>query len=110
MHIIGIRNDMLETDTELANRLFDGFERAKQFAVRELHQVNYDHVMLPWQGESLRETEAVMGTDYWRYGFENNRTVIEMMARYSYEQGITPRRLKPEELFLPINPANTGAA
>jgi 4,5-dihydroxyphthalate decarboxylase len=110
MHIIGIRNDVLGNDPDLANRLFDGFERAKQFAVRELHQVNYDHVMLPWQGESLRETEAVMGEDYWRYGFENNRTVIEMMARYSYEQGVTPRRLKPEELFLPINPASARAA
>jgi len=60
--------------------------------------------MLPWQGEHLRETEAVMGGDYWRYGFDSNRAVIERMARYSNEQGITPRRLTPEELFLPINP------
>lgn len=105
MHIIGLRKDLLERDSSLAQRLFDGFERAKQHAVEELHQVAYDYAMLPWLGEHLRETEAVMGADYWQYGFDNNRAVIERMTRYSHEQGITPGRLTPEELFLPINPA-----
>ena len=110
MHIIGVRNDVLERDRSLADRLFDGFERAKQHAVRELRQVAYDYAMLPWLGEHLRETEAVMGADYWQYGFDNNRSVIEQMARYSHEQGITPRRLDPAELFLPINPSNLARA
>jgi 4,5-dihydroxyphthalate decarboxylase len=104
MHIIGIRNDVLERNPGLASRLFDGFERAKRHAVDELHQVAYDYAMLPWLGEHLRETEAVMGADYWQYGFDSNRSVIERMTRYSHEQGITPRSLSPEELFLPINP------
>jgi hypothetical protein len=30
-----------------------------------------------------------MGVDYWQYGFDSNRAVIERMARYSNEQGIT---------------------
>ncbi|MET0429942.1 MAG: PhnD/SsuA/transferrin family substrate-binding protein [Microvirga sp.] len=107
MHVIGIRKELLSRDPSLADRLFDGFERARTYAAHELHQVNYDHVMLPWQGEHLRETEAVMGTDYWQYGFDNNRGVIERMARYSNEQGITPARLSPEDLFLPINPRSS---
>lgn len=104
MHIIGIRKDIIGRDPSVADRLYDGFEQAKQYAARELHQNNYDHAMLPWLGEHLRETEAVMGTDYWRYGFDNNRDVIERMVRYSNEQGITPRCLSPDELFVPINP------
>lgn len=108
MHIIGIRNDLLERDASLATRLFDGFERARQHAAHELHQVAYDYAMLPWLGEHLRETEAVMGKNYWLYGFDNNRSVIERMTRYSYEQGITPRRLDPDELFLPLNPTVVG--
>jgi 4,5-dihydroxyphthalate decarboxylase len=105
MHIVGIRSDLLEQEPGLARRLFEGFERARQHAVRELRQVAYDYAMLPWLGEHLRETEAVMGKDYWQYGFDNNRSVIERMTRYSHEQGITSRRLTPEELFLPIDPS-----
>jgi 4,5-dihydroxyphthalate decarboxylase len=110
MHIIGIRKNIIEHDQSLASRLFDAFERAKQYAAHELHQVNYDHAMLPWQGEHLRETEAVMGAHYWQYGFVTNRPIIERMAHYSHEQGITPRRFTPEELFLPIDPAAAETA
>ncbi|HEX2554647.1 MAG TPA: PhnD/SsuA/transferrin family substrate-binding protein [Microvirga sp.] len=109
MHILGIRTDVLERDGTLPRRLFDAFERARLHAVQELHQVAYDYAMLPWLGEHLRETEAVMGADYWQNGFANNRRVIETMARYSHEQGLTGRRLAPEELFLPIDPGG-GAA
>jgi hypothetical protein len=28
-----------------------------------------------------------------------NRKVLESIAQYSYEQGLTPRRLKLEEIF-----------
>jgi 4,5-dihydroxyphthalate decarboxylase len=104
MHILGIRNDVLEKHPDLPRRLFDAFEAAKRHALQELHQVAYDYAMLPWLGEHLRETEAVMGRDYWQYGFANNRKVIELMCRYSNEQGITERRLTAKELFLQIDP------
>ena len=42
-----------------------------------------------------------MGADYWPYGVERNRTSIETMTRWSFEQGLTPRRLDLEELFVP---------
>jgi len=95
MHVIGIRKDLLQNDSSLAQRLFDGFERAKRHAVQELHQVAYDYALLPWLGDHLRETKAVMGADYWQYGFASNRSVIELMTRYSHAQGITDRRLSP---------------
>jgi 4,5-dihydroxyphthalate decarboxylase len=104
MHIVGIRNDVLDQNPDLPRRLFNAFEKAKRHALEELHQVAYDYAMLPWLGEHLRETEAVMGADYWQYGFANNRKVIELMCRYSNEQGITERHLTPDELFLQIDP------
>jgi hypothetical protein len=48
-----------------------------------------------------------MGVGYRQYGFASNRSVIELMTRYSHEQGITDPRLSPEELFLPIDSAAT---
>jgi hypothetical protein len=34
---------------------------------------------------------------------EANRKNLERFALYSYEQGLTRRQLKPEELFVPID-------
>ncbi|WP_332682137.1 ABC transporter substrate-binding protein [Bosea sp. (in: a-proteobacteria)] len=99
MHLIGIREDVAERHPELAPALATAFEQAKAFAARELHQYAYDTAMLPWQEAALRETEAVMGTDYWAYGIEPNRAAIEAMARYSREQGIVGRELAISEIF-----------
>jgi 4,5-dihydroxyphthalate decarboxylase len=42
-----------------------------------------------------------MGEDYWSYGFEKNRETLDIFLRYHHEQGLSKRRLKPEELFAP---------
>jgi 4,5-dihydroxyphthalate decarboxylase len=40
-----------------------------------------------------------MGADYWSYGLAENLHVLETFTRYHHEQGISPRLVKPEELF-----------
>lgn len=40
-----------------------------------------------------------MGHDYWRYGVKENAGEIEAMIRYSFEQGLSARKLTVEELF-----------
>ena len=40
-----------------------------------------------------------MGEDYWPYGVAANSAEIEAMTRYSYEQGLTARKLSAEDLF-----------
>jgi 4,5-dihydroxyphthalate decarboxylase len=43
-----------------------------------------------------------MGEDFWPYGFtEANRSQIDLFARYHHEQGLSARRVRPEELFAP---------
>jgi 4,5-dihydroxyphthalate decarboxylase len=42
-----------------------------------------------------------MGDDFWPYGVEASRETLEAATLYSYEQGLTPRKLAVEELFLP---------
>jgi 4,5-dihydroxyphthalate decarboxylase len=40
-----------------------------------------------------------MGENFWPYGIEANRKTLETLFRYSYEQGMTKRKLTVEELF-----------
>jgi 4,5-dihydroxyphthalate decarboxylase len=42
-----------------------------------------------------------MGEDWWSYGLGENRHVLDTFLRYHHEQGLSPRRMEPEELFAP---------
>src|SRR5262249_16934897 len=53
---------------------------------------------LPWEREQLNE---IFGPDWWPYGIEANRHVLEHLIRYMGEQGLLARMLKVEEVFAP---------
>jgi 4,5-dihydroxyphthalate decarboxylase len=57
--------------------------------------------MLPWQAAHVEEARTLLGEDWWPYGFEPNRHVVETFLRYHHEQGLSARRLKAQELFAP---------
>ena len=42
-----------------------------------------------------------MGDNYYSYGIEPNRKVLELYFKYSHRQGLSSRRLTIEELFAP---------
>ena len=42
-----------------------------------------------------------MGEDFWSYGADKNHHVLDTLTRYSYEQGLSVRRLEVEEMFAP---------
>jgi 4,5-dihydroxyphthalate decarboxylase len=40
-----------------------------------------------------------MGANHWKQGFIQNYQILNAMCQYHYEQGLSERRLTPEELF-----------
>ena len=58
-------------------------------------------VTLPWVSQELEETRELMGTDFWRYGIEANRKELELVMRYTFEQGLVKRPGQFEEMFEP---------
>ena len=57
--------------------------------------------MLPWQIAHVEEARRELGDDWWPYGLAPNRPVLDTFLRYHHEQGLSPRRLAPEDLFAP---------
>jgi 4,5-dihydroxyphthalate decarboxylase len=57
--------------------------------------------MLPWLTAHVEDAQQTLGADWWAYGLEPNRHVLETFLRYHHEQGLSKRRLAPEELFAP---------
>jgi 4,5-dihydroxyphthalate decarboxylase len=42
-----------------------------------------------------------MGKNMWTYGLSSNVRVLETFLRYHFDQGLSPRPVKIEELFHP---------
>jgi 4,5-dihydroxyphthalate decarboxylase len=101
MHTVVIRRDIYEANRWIAQALYKAFVKAQQFAYHDLAEMAALKAMLPWVGAEVERTRALMGNDYWAYGFEANRHVLETFTRYSYEQGLSKRKLDPKELFAP---------
>ena len=99
MHIMGIRRDVLTAHPTLAVALVRAFEKAKQQALAQLAVHLALPVMLPWMTAETEATQALMGQDFWPYGLEPNRDMLEAQIRWSFEQGLIPRRPALEELF-----------
>jgi 4,5-dihydroxyphthalate decarboxylase len=99
MHIIGIRKSLAERHPWLPVSVLKAFIRAKELTIYELGQIGHLFVSLPWGVAEFEQARALMGDDYWSYGFEPNRHVLETFARYHHEQGLSARKVAPEELF-----------
>jgi 4,5-dihydroxyphthalate decarboxylase len=54
---------------------------------------------LPWYSQELDETIRLMGKNFWPYGIEPNRKSLEALFRYSFEQGLSKRKLEIKDLF-----------
>ena len=101
MHVVAIRREIYERHRWVAQSLFKGFVEAQRMAYQDLHETAALKVMLPWLIQHLAETEAVMGRDFWAYGYKSNVEAIDKLLRYHHEQGLSPRQLTPEEIFTP---------
>jgi 4,5-dihydroxyphthalate decarboxylase len=70
MHLVAIRRDVIDAHPWIAERLVTAFDIARR----------------PFG-------------DIPPYGLEPNRPTLEAFLRYAHEQGVTARRMRPEELF-----------
>jgi 4,5-dihydroxyphthalate decarboxylase len=101
MHAIGIRRSLVETHPWLAVSVYKAFLKAKELCMHELGQIGHLATSLPWSVAEYDRLRRVMGEDFWSYGVESNRRVLETLARYSYDQGLSIRQLPVDEMFVP---------
>jgi len=101
MHLVGIKKELAERYPWLPGSLYKAFVKAKQIALDEVRQIAALNVTLPWVEAEALETRALMGEDYWRYGIDECAHEIEALARYSYDQGMSERKLTAQDLFAP---------
>ena len=99
MHTVVIRRDVYAKHPWVAQTLYNALVEAKAEAYKLYDQTAAMPAMLPWLVAHLEEARREMGADWWPYGLGPNRNVLDTFLRYHHEQGLSRRRLAPEDLF-----------
>ena len=98
-HAYIIRSDIYRKHPWVAASLYEGFLRAKAVAREQL--LEQIPSALIFGEEYFSITSASVGDDPFPYGIKANAPMLETITGYSHEQGLTPRKMKVEELFAP---------
>ena len=101
MHTVAIRREVYEKNRWIAQSLFKAFAASQKATYQDLYVTAALKLMLPWLTAEVEETRALMGEDFWPYGFDKNEKTLATFLRYHHEQGLSKRLLTPEELFAP---------
>jgi 4,5-dihydroxyphthalate decarboxylase len=96
-HTYIIRGDIYRKYPWIAFNLYSGFVKAKALARQKL--ADSIPSALFFGPEYLAMTRRLIGDDPFPYGIKANQAMLDTITSYSHEQGLTPRQMKPEELF-----------
>lgn len=98
-HCMVMRRSIYEQHPWTALNIFNAFNRAKEAVRAETKAAMDTHQRLGLLPANAAET-AFAGDPY-PYGVKSNQKVLETIAQYSHEQGLTPRALTLDEVFAP---------
>src|SRR5262245_10533149 len=97
-HGMVIRREIAEKHPWAVLNIFKAFQKANDLAEKARKEAVEYHLET---GLLSPETRKILAAPIIRHGIEANRKVLETTAQFSYEQGLTPRLMKLEELFAP---------
>lgn len=102
MHVLGVRKEIVDEHPWVAVNLYRAFDEAKAHAMRRME--NPRIVPLAWYRSAWEEQTKILGKDPWEYGLtETNVRNLNALTGYSFEQGLTSRRIDATELFLSVS-------
>lgn len=95
-HGMAVRSALVEKHPWVVLNLYKAFQRANALANEQrMEHIEY-HVAA---GVLSRESAQALSTPLVHHGIKANRNVLETAARYSLEQGLTPRLIPLEDVF-----------
>jgi len=102
MHTVVIRKDVYNAHPFIAASLYRAFCDSRDRALAPLYDTDALMVSLPFLIDHIEHSRRIFGDDVWAYGLEPNRPALDALCRYVHEQGLAPRRITPDDLFVPV--------
>ncbi len=97
MHVVAIRQEVIERNPWVAMAVFRMFNDAKDIAESYYEDPNWSR--LAWGRHDFEEERTRFVGDPWENGFARNRRNIERFIEYSHDQGLIDAPYAPETLF-----------
>lgn len=97
-HGMVVRREIYEKHPWVALNIFNAFRQAKERGAARLRELASTHFELGLLDGEARKALAI---DPYPYGVKSNQKVLETVATYSNEQGLTPRVMPLAEIFAP---------
>jgi 4,5-dihydroxyphthalate decarboxylase len=97
MHIVAIRQSLLDADPALALGVFNMFNEAKEIAQSYYQDPNWSR--LAWGRHYFEEERNLFVQDPWENGFRRNKANLERFIKYSHDQGLIDESYGPERLI-----------
>jgi 4,5-dihydroxyphthalate decarboxylase len=99
MHVIALRKSVLDANPWIARNLYKAFEESKRRSIERLLDPAVSRYPLPWLANYAARIRDEFGGELFPYGIEENRATLELFLRYTHEQGIAHKLVKPEDIF-----------
>ncbi len=97
-HGMVVRRSLLEQHPWIALNLFRTFLAAKNSAAAKARELAEPYFIT---GALSHEARAGLATDPFPYGVQGNRKVLETIASYLHQQGLTPSQVPLDDVFAP---------
>lgn len=99
MHVIALRKAILDGNPWIARNLLNAFEESKRRSLERILDPAVSRYPVPWLTNYARRMQEMFGGELYPYGIEPNRPTLELFLRYTHEQGIAHKLVKPEDIF-----------
>ena len=99
MHVIAMRRAVFERYPWVAMNMFKAFDQAKERSLERIRDFTASRLPVPWAAAIADEFSKGFGGDSFPYGLEANRKTLDAFCRFAHDQGVTARRLTPDDLF-----------
>jgi 4,5-dihydroxyphthalate decarboxylase len=99
MHVIAMRRVLFERYPWVAMNLFKAFDEARRRSLERIQDLTASRIPVPWAASIAAEWGKNFGGDPFPYGLEENRRTLDAFCRFAHMQGVTPKRLTPDDLF-----------
>ncbi len=97
MHVIAIRDDVLEKFPELSRNTLEAFDQSFEIAKKRWNDPNWS--LLAWGRQEFERQQEQFKTDIWPNGLARNRENLAWFIEQSFDQGLISRVYDPSGLF-----------
>jgi 4,5-dihydroxyphthalate decarboxylase len=99
MHIVTMREEVVEAQPDLPRQLLAAFEDANRIAAGYLKDPNWSQIM--WAKYALDDERRAFEASLWNSGVAANRANLECFLGYALDQGVIAQPLEVDALFHP---------